>query len=94
MKTKTYKHPNHIPSVHVRVERFFRHRTFLTVVLAFMALGLIKYETHMLAIIHQVYYGQGVGFLTTYAHHDEITRMPVDYGGKVRHALISGDTDV
>jgi hypothetical protein len=91
MKTKTVKHPNHLPSIHVRVERFFRHRASLALVLSFMALGLVKYETHALAIVHEMYYGQGVGFLTNYAHHDEITRMPIDYGGKVKHALVSGE---
>ena len=91
MKTKNYKHPNHLPSVHVRVERFFRHRSFLSVVLMVMALGLVKYETHVFAIVHEMYYGQGVGFLATYGHHDEITRMPIDYGNKVKHTLVAGD---
>lgn len=91
MKTKNYKHPNHRPSVHIRIERFFRHRSFLSFVLLAMALGLVKYETHVLAIVHDMYYGQGIGFLTNYGHHDEITRMPVDYGSKVKHVLVSGE---
>lgn len=90
MKNKNIKHPNHLPTVHIRIERFFRHQTFLTVVLAGMALGLIKYQTHMLAIIHDIYYGQGVGMVSAYTHHEETTRMPVEYGNPVRHTPISG----
>lgn len=88
MKTKNSKIPT---SVHVRIERFFRHRGFLTLVLSFMALGFIKYQTHMLAIVHDVYYGQGMDMLSSYTHHQETTRMPISYGSSVRLAPISGE---
>lgn len=89
MKTKNSK--KHPTSVHVKVERFFRHRTFLSLVLSFMAIGLIKYQSHMLTVLHELYYGQGVGMLSSYTHHDEVTRMPITYGSNVRSAPISGE---
>jgi hypothetical protein len=88
MKTKNSKTPT---SVHVRVERFFRHRSFLSIVLSIMALGFIKYQSHALAIMHEIYYGQGVSMLSSYTHHEEITRMPVSYGAGARVAPISGE---
>lgn len=90
MKTKNIKHPNHAPTIHVQVERFFRHRAFLSLVLSFMAIGLVKYETHMLAVIHDIYYGQGIDMISSFTHHEEITRMPISYGSSVRHTPISG----
>jgi hypothetical protein len=89
MKNKNSKH--HHTSVHVKVEQFFRHRTFLTLVLSFMAVGLIKYQTHMLVVVHELYYGQGMGMLSSYTHHDEVTRMAVTYGSNVRTTPISGE---
>ena len=89
MKNKNSKH--HHTTVHVKIERFFRHRTILSVVLSFMALGLIKYQSHMLTVIHELYYGQGVGMLSGYTHHDEVTRMPITYGSNVRNTPISGE---
>jgi hypothetical protein len=89
MKTKNSKHQH--TTVHVRIERFFRHRTMLSFVLSFMALGLIKYQSHMLAVIHELYYGQGMGMLSSYTHHDEVTRMPITYGSNVRNTPISGE---
>ena len=90
MKTKNIKHPNHHPTIHIRIERFFRHRTFLTMTLSFMAIGVVKYQTHMLDVIHEMYYGHGLGLMSTYTHHDEVTRMPVSYGSSMRIAPISG----
>ena len=87
MKIKTSKH-HHI-SVHQKVEQFFRHRTVLTIILSFMAIGLIKYEVRLFGVIHDIY-NQGFGMLSTYAHHEEVTRMPVQYGSAVRHTSISG----
>jgi len=56
-----------------------------------MALGFIKYQSHALAIMHEIYYGQGVSMLSSYTHHEEITRMPVSYGAGARVAPISGE---
>lgn len=88
-KTNIHHSRRHVSS-HVRVERFFRHRTFLSVVLGFMILGLIKYESNLMGIMHQ-FYGQGFGFVSAYAHHDEVTRMPINYGVTTRHNDISGE---
>jgi hypothetical protein len=92
MKNKNIKkHPNHHPTVHIRIERFFRHRSMLTLILSFMAIGVVKYQTHMLGVIQEMYYGQGFGMLSSYTHHDEVTRMPVSYGSSVRTSPISGE---
>jgi len=89
MKTKTHQH--HHVSVHQKVERFFRHRTVLTVVLSFMALALLKYEVQLLGVIHMAY-NQGFGLVASYTpHHDEITRMPIQYGSNVRNTTTSGE---
>ncbi|HEU4913989.1 MAG TPA: hypothetical protein VFT16_01095 [Candidatus Saccharimonadales bacterium] len=89
MKTKNSK--KHPTSVHVRVERFFRHRSFLALVLSFMAVGVMKYESHMLGVLHELYYGEGLSMFSVYAHHEEVTRMPVDYGSSVRYTPNSGE---
>ncbi|MEK7152999.1 MAG: hypothetical protein AAB834_03565 [Patescibacteria group bacterium] len=86
MKTNTNQHPL---SVHQRTEEFFRHRAILTLVLAFMALGLVKYESHLLGIVQQVY-AEGFGLVNVYTHHEETTRMPVNFGSNVRTTDISG----
>ncbi len=78
-------------SIHVRVERFFRHRTFLGLVLSFMAIGFIKYQSHVAAVVQEIYSGQGTGLLSSYTHHQEITRMPITYGNNVKHTPISGE---
>ena len=89
MKTKNSKH-QHV-SVHMRIERMFRHHSFLTFTLSVMAIGLIKYQTHALHIVQELYYGHGVGMVSSYTHHQETTRMPVTYGSSVRIAPISGE---
>lgn len=86
---KTNNHKNHHKSVHQRIEYLFRHRTFLVLVLSFMALGLIKYEMQLLGILHEMY-GHGLGLMSTYTH-QEITRMPVQYGNEIRHTATSGE---
>lgn len=88
MKTKISKKPT---SIHVRVERFFRHRTSLGLVLSIMALGCIKYQDHLAAVVHEIYTGQGNDVLSVSSHHQEITRMPVSYGGSVKLTPISGE---
>ncbi len=88
MKTKNNKHQ---VGLHVRVERFFRHRIVLAFVLTSMAIGLIKYETHLVSMIQQVYYGTGVSLVSGYTHHQEITRMPISYGPGVRFVTTSGE---
>lgn len=87
---KNKNHQKHHLSVHQRIERLAHHRGMLTFILGFMAIGLIKYEAHFLSIMHDMY-NQGFGFVSTYAHHDEVTRMPVQYGSAARDATTSGE---
>jgi hypothetical protein len=87
MKNKNNKH--HV-SIHQKLERLAHHRVVLTCVLSFMALSFLKYETQFLHILHSAY-NEGFGLVGVYAHHDEVTRMPVQYGGNVRTAPISGE---
>lgn len=86
MKNKNSK--NHI-SVHQRIERLCHHKFMLGGILVFMAIGLIKYETHIFGILHDMY-NQGFGMIGNYAHHDEVTRMPIQYGSGMRSTNISG----
>lgn len=74
------KHSKHYLTAHQRIERFFRHRVFLMVVLASMGIGLLKYQSNLLGAMQQLYYGNGLSFLHANASHEEITRMPVNYG--------------
>jgi hypothetical protein len=90
MKTKNIKHRNNHHTVHIRIERFFRHRTVLSIVASFMAVGVVKYQTHMMSVIQEMY-GHGFGMVSTYTHHEEVTRMPVSYGVSVRPSPISGE---
>ena len=86
MKTKTDK--RHL-SIHQRIERACHHRALLSFVVTFMLLGLMKYQTEMSAMFRGAY-NQGFGFVSIY-HHDEITRMPVQYGDNRRATLTSGE---
>jgi ssDNA-specific exonuclease RecJ len=87
MKNKNSKH--HL-SIHQRLERLAHHRAILSCILSFMAIGFIKYETQVLYVLHDAY-NQGFGMVSVYTHHDEITRMPVQYGSSMRGTLISGE---
>lgn len=89
MKTNTQKGSHHL-SVHQRLERLAHHKGVLTFILTFMTLGLVKYEAHFLSILHDMY-NQGFGLVSTYAHHDEITRMPIQYGPGTRNVTTSGE---
>jgi hypothetical protein len=87
---KSKKIQEHHLSIHQRIERLSHHRGTLTFILSFMAIGLVKYETHFLTILHDMY-NQGFGLIGTYAHHDEVTRMPVQYGPSARSTTTSGE---
>jgi uncharacterized membrane protein YkgB len=88
MKNKNNKH--HHVSIHQRIERLSHHNIVLSVVVSFMLLGFIKYETRMLGFIN-AYYSHGFGVMThLYEHHDEVTRMQVQYGSGMRYTTISG----
>ncbi len=89
MKNKKIQNHDHI-SVHQRLERLAHHRIILSCILSFMALSFLKYETQFLHIM-QGAYGEGFGMVGAYAHHDEVTRMPVQYGAGMRSAHISGE---
>lgn len=87
MKTKKRKH--HL-SIHQRVERLCHHQVVLTGILLFMSLSFLKYEIKLFGILHELY-NQGFGLMSSYTHHDEVTRMPVQYGSSSRNAPISGE---
>jgi len=88
MKNKNNHH--HHVSVHQKLERIAHHRLVLSAILGFMVLGLIKYETNLLFVIHDAY-NQGFGFVSAYAHHDEVTRMPIQYGSGMRTTSTSSE---
>lgn len=92
MKHKNNKH-HHI-SIHQRLERLAHHRAVLTVVLSFMALGYIKYETQLLQMLREAY-SHGFGLVGSYAHHEphhqEVTRMPIEYDNSMRSPSTSGE---
>jgi len=75
----------------MRIERFFRHRSVLLLVLLSMGIGLLKYQTHLALIVGETYYGSSWDMLSTNARHEEITRMPVEYGTGIRFATHSGE---
>jgi hypothetical protein len=83
------KNSNHHLSIHQKLERLAHHQAVLSCILSVMALGLLKYETQAFYVLQNAYY-QGFGMASVYAHHDEITRMPVQYGRDMRTTLISG----
>jgi hypothetical protein len=95
MKNKNNKHHRHYVTVHQRLERLAHHRIVLTVILAFMALSYIKYETQLVQMLHDAY-AHGFSMIGAYAHHEaphheEVTRMPVQYGSGMRSTSISGE---
>ena len=56
-----------------------------------MAMGYLKYETQLFHTLHDAY-NQGLGFVSSYTpHHEEVTRMPIQYGSGMRSAFISGE---
>lgn len=88
MKNKNHKH--HV-TIHQKLERLAHHKVVLTVILSFMALGYLKYETQLFHHLQDAY-NQGFGFVSSYTpHHEEVTRMPVQYGAGMRSAFISGE---
>ena len=93
MKNKNYKHHRHHVTIHQRLERFAHHRAVLSVILSFMALGYIKYETQLLQMLREAY-SHGFSLVGSYSyhepHHQEVTRMPVEYGS-VRPISTSGE---
>jgi hypothetical protein len=92
MKNKNSK--NHM-TIHQRLERLAHHRAVLTVVLSFMALGYLKYETQFAHMLHEAYV-HGFSMVSAYTHHEsphhqEVTRMPVEYGSGIRTTFTSGE---
>lgn len=87
MKNKNSKH--HL-SIHQRIERLCHHNAVLSGVVFFLILGLIKYQSHMFGVLQKAY-DEGFGITSLYAHHDEVTRMPIQYGSGVRTNHISGE---
>jgi hypothetical protein len=55
-----------------------------------MALSFLKYETQFLHVLHSAY-GEGFGMVSAYTHHDEVTRMAVQYGSSMRATSTSGE---
>ena len=93
MKTKTNNQTglnNLEHSIHMKVEYFFRHRAFLAVVLLAMTVGLLKYQENLKVVLRQISSGD-VAVLNNYLHHDEITRMPINYGVRVRYVSTSDE---
>lgn len=92
MKNKNHKNHHHI-TIHQRLERLAHHRTVLTVILSFMALGFIKYESQLFHVFHDLY-NQGFGLMSSYTvhspHHYEVTRMPVEYDNSLRSPSTGG----
>jgi hypothetical protein len=89
MKNKNHK--QHHLTVHQRIERLSHHNIVLMGIVFFMLLGFVKYEVRLLGLFHE-FYGQGYGMLSNYyPHHDEVTRMPIQYGSSMRSATISGE---
>jgi hypothetical protein len=86
MKNKNHHHI----TVHQRLERLAHHHIVLTCILTFMGLSFLKYETQFFHIFEKAYH-EGFGLVSSYAHHDEVTRMPVQYGSSLRAAPISGE---
>jgi hypothetical protein len=87
MKNKNNKH--HHLSIHQKLERLAHHHVILVVVMSFMTLGLVKYEAQLLYVIQNAY-GEGFGLASTYTHHHETLRMPIEYGSDMHYAPISG----
>lgn len=85
MKNKNHHHA----SIHQKLERLAHHNFVLATILAFMAIGLVKYEAQLLYVVHDVY-NQGFGLISTYTHHYEVLRMPIEYGSDMYHAPTSG----
>ena len=93
MKTKKVKHPyhsRHHVTYHQKIERFFQHRFFLTVVLFIMGLSFVKYQTKIVAVLTEMHYGTNFEVLVDHTHHHETTRMEVDYG-RNRMPSVSGE---
>jgi len=87
MQNKNYQH--HV-TIHQKIERLCHERTVLAAILACMIVGVMKYEPHVMGIMQSVYH-EGFGLTGSYTNHQEITRMPVQYGSNMRHAPISGE---
>lgn len=88
---KTKRHRKHHISVHQRVERLCHHRAFLAGILFVMGVGLVKYETHA-SLILQPTTNPTLGYSTVNApHHEEITRMPIQYGSALRPTHTSSE---
>jgi hypothetical protein len=82
------KNKNNTHSIHQRVEHFFRSRACLAVVLAFMALAVLKTDGKLISMMRQAY-GEGFGLIGMYMR-EETTRMPVSFGNGIRVTTISG----
>lgn len=88
MKNKNHKH--HI-TIHQHLERLAHHRIVLTCILSFMALSFLKYETQFFHVLHSAY-GEGFSMVSAYTvHHEEVTRMPVQFGNSMRSTYTSGE---
>jgi hypothetical protein len=90
MKNKNNKHHISYVTVHQKLERLAHHRILLTCILSFMALSFLKYEMQFFHVMHSAY-SEGIGMVGGYAHHDEVTRMPVQFGNGMRSTFISGE---
>lgn len=93
MKIKKVKHPyhsSHHVTNHQKIERFFRHRFFLSVILFIMGLSFVKYQTKMVAVLTDIHFGDDIEILVDKTHHYETIRMPVEYGS-TRINSISGE---
>jgi hypothetical protein len=90
MKNKNNKHHVTYVTIHQKLERLAHHRVVLTCILSFMVLSFLKYETQFLHVLHTAY-GEGFGLVSSYTHHDEVTRMAVQYGSSMRSTSTSGE---
>lgn len=89
MKNKNHKHHISYITIHQKLERLAHHRIILVCILGFMGLSFLKYETQFLHVLHGAY-NEGFSMISSYTHHDEVTRMPVQFGSNVRSTYISG----
>ena len=75
-------------SIHQYIERALRHRLALIVVLTFMSVAILRFDTSFTKVVQQAY-GQGFGWIGTYMRHEHpahghlevaINRIPTTSG--------------
>ncbi|HSW99636.1 MAG TPA: hypothetical protein VLH38_01220 [Patescibacteria group bacterium] len=86
MKTKNKNHANR--PFHLHMEYFFRKQYCVGLVLALMAIAMIKTDARVIGLVRQAY-AQGFGMVGQYMR-EETTRVPISFEIAAKLPTMSG----